>query len=209
MKIVKYLIAFFIIILPILLQGQIKDRSNGSEQSPSEWLKGSIYLANKKSIKNAEFAINPIIPGGILRVKVKEREVTLTPRQVLKFHFYDSVRSANRNFITISLGYNDYQFMELIHEGNFLNLLITESTSVTQYRLNGGASNGKKNKLTLIFYDKRDRMADYVNKRNISELLRDHKPELKQYLKEQEIFFNDVESIQKLIQFCDDILAKE
>ncbi|WP_462253546.1 hypothetical protein [Ekhidna sp.] len=208
MKVVKYLIAFFII-LPILLQGQIKDAANGFKQSTSEWLKGSIYLANKKSIRNAEFVINPIIPGGILKVKVKEREVTLTPRQVLKFHFYDSARSANRNFITISLGYNDYQFMELIHEGEILNLLITESTSVTEYRLNGGTSNGKKNKLTLIFYNKRDRMAGYVNKRNISELLRDYKPELKQYLKDQEIFFNDVESMQELIQFCDDILAKE
>lgn len=172
-----------------------------------DWVSGNVYLANEDVLVNVKFAINPIVPGGILRVKTGGKQMTLLPRQVQKFDYYDSLQNSYREFQTFRLGRNDYQFMEMHYSGTFLSLLGTESIDIVQYRFENTKSSNVKKEYRLIFIDKEERIAKTLNRGNILDSMSDHKKIIKKYLNEEDLYLSEIKDAIKVISYCDSLLT--
>ncbi len=170
------------------------------------WVSGNVYLANEDVLVNVKFTINPIVPGGILRVKTGGKQLTLLPRQVQKFDYYDSLQNSYREFQTFRLGRNDYQFMEMHYAGTFLSLLGAESIDIVQYRFENTKTSNVNKKYRLIFIDKEDRIAKTLNRGNILDRMSDQKKIVKKYLN-KDLYLGEVEDAIKIINYCDSLLT--
>ena len=97
------------------------------------WFYGDIVLEDRV-ISNKVAAYNPIVNGGLLKVKEGRQIKTYSARQVREFHFYDSLQERNRNFYSIPIKFADErvarrrQFVEMLVEGQRISLVGVETT---------------------------------------------------------------------------------
>ncbi len=86
------------------------------------WLVGQVHYSDGQ-VKNQSFNYSVSSTEGVLKVKTKIGQTTLTPQQVLKFTFYDSTFSRYREFFSVPTELrkqpNGYKhiFLELLHQG--------------------------------------------------------------------------------------------
>ena len=117
-----------------------------------QWHEGEITLVGGTAIE-AAFAINPMVEGGLLKVKDGKKLITLTPYDIENFSFIDKEQDRRRYFESLDVSDDQQALIEIIYRNEDFELHGIESvqTTYTYYIDNGSRWSFSSNKFYMFF----------------------------------------------------------
>lgn len=176
------------------------------------WHEGTVLLESGDSLQgNLKFNLSE----EIIQVDMRGSLQTLTSRKVLSFKFFDRFDNRNRSYYTLPFSkvadYKTPTFFELLWQGDHITLLNREAfvtqTSTNPYYGGFGMRNNFpvtysyiKNNFYFLYKNSKIKLFDGT-KKGILILLQDREKDIKNYLKDNRVRFDNKQDMIRLIDF--------
>lgn len=172
------------------------------------WQTGLVVFNNSDSLKT-EFALNPMVQGGLLKIKVDDRLLVKTPQDVLFFSFYDEKEERYRTFNSFFTDADHAAFVEIIYEGTGYQVHGYESINIAHHINldNGAITAGSWNKFKqyLLFNEK----IYPLTRKSLWELVGNHKPSVKGLIKRRAYYIKNPKHLIAVLDYYEQLIDAE
>jgi hypothetical protein len=198
----------------------ISNTALSHELSKDIWHSGSIVLETNDTLRGD---LKYDIEENILQYRYGNKMVTLTPKKVISFFFYDKLIESNRYFRVLEYslydGYKPDLFFEVLVVGN-LSLLCREYIKYETVMFNDpflardpylrGMNNSnyvQRKVVDYIFYffdtnGKKTEVTEYSEKkRDLYKIMKPHEDEIKDFIKKRKIFYDTRLGLQLITEY--------
>lgn len=205
-----------IIFIFIFIQFQL---TNAQQFAENSWHSGKILLDTEDTLSgNLKFSLQ----NDVIQVEMNGSLQTFTSRKVLSFNFYDRFEQRERTYYTLPFtkvsNYKTPTFFELLAQGEAITLLGREALATqTTYNNYYNPYNPNPNfpttytfiKTSFYFLYKNGKIKPYDGtKKGLLVLLQDREKDIKEYLKNNKVRFENKEDIINLINYYNQQKAK-
>ena len=173
-----------------------------------QWHEGEITLVGGTAIE-AAFAINPMVEGGLLKVKDGKKLITLTPYDIENFSFIDKEQDRRRYFESLDVSDDQQALVEIIYRNEDFELHGIESvqTAYTYYIDNGSRWSFSSNKFYMFFKMGGEYMR--FSRKVFWNLVYQKEDELKTFKKENNLYLSSPAHISSLLNYYDLLINEE
>ena len=186
-------------------------------QNYDGWVRGEV-LFDDNSQAMVDMRFNTQLEEGLLQIRKGDGISSLSPEKVKSFAYIDDYNATIRNFVSVPI-YSDYfqytkkYFLEVIFEGD--NLVLMRRAFSYALSLKIKKPMNFSNYEVLYLYDKEDQelfiytidttWGPKANKKVLHQLLGKNKDAVKNYIKENKLFYTRVEDLVRIIEYYDDL----
>ena len=166
------------------------------------WVWGEVTFKDGETVR-CEFAYNPLVPEGLLKIKDESKVTTMTAFNVERFTFYDD--TTQYTYYSLPIVRRNRAFAQLLYEGPRYALLGRKSAQVyseTSDLINGIILPKSKVKLNYqrVLFDFKNGNSYVISRKELLWHLSDKKKEIKAFIRANRLKFKDNESYIQVMQ---------